>query len=305
MAVSGSFDFAITGDQLIESALRKARCISDGDSASANQLTYYRQALNLICKELVSENVGLFTIEKYPIAIAAATVTISIASPAVVSWTAHGHSIGDSLTFTTTGALPTGITAGTVYYIITAGFGANSFEISATSGGSAVNTSGTQSGVHTATPNVSFALPTKYVDILSAYVNYNSIDTPVNILTKSQYHSIEKKTMTGVPDNIMLDFTGTPTVYLYPISNMSCTLNLVVYRLIDDFDESTNNPGMPVKWYMYLLYALTTYIAEDRELPVTTVDRFREEAKQLKVRAMGNDTEKTGQRVINPSVPVV
>lgn len=225
MAVSGSFDFAITGDQLIEAALRKARCISDGDSASTTQLTNYRQALNLICKELVSENVGLFTIEKYPKSIVA--------------------------------------------------------------------------------NDTSFALPTKYVDILSAYVNYLGGDTPVNILTKNQYHSIPQKTIIGVPESIMLDFTGTPTVYLYPVSNVSCTLNLVAYRLIDDFDATADNPGFPVKWYMYLLYALTSYIAEDRELSVTTVDRFKDEAKQLKIRAMGNDTEKTGTRVIMPSVPVV
>lgn len=75
--------------------------------------------------------------------------TISIASPAVVSLTAHGLGIGDSIYFTTTGALPTGLSANTLYYIISAGFGANSFQISATRGGSAINTSGSQSGTHT------------------------------------------------------------------------------------------------------------------------------------------------------------
>jgi hypothetical protein len=78
-----------------------------------------------------------------------ATVTMTIASPAVVTWTAHGFTAGNSITFTTTGALPTGVTAGTTYYIISAGLGANSFRFSATVGGSAVNTSGSQSGVHT------------------------------------------------------------------------------------------------------------------------------------------------------------
>jgi len=56
--------------------------------------------------------------------------------------------------FTTTGALPTGITAGTTYYVIAAGLTANAFEVSATRGGSAVNTSGSQSGTHTATPHI-------------------------------------------------------------------------------------------------------------------------------------------------------
>lgn len=78
-----------------------------------------------------------------------ATVTISIASPGVISWTGHPLAIGQSFTLATTGALPTGVTAGAFYYIIAAGFGTNSFEFSATPGGAAVNTSGTQSGTHT------------------------------------------------------------------------------------------------------------------------------------------------------------
>ena len=79
------------------------------------------------------------------------TVTITIASPAVVSWTAHGLSVGTAVIFSTTGALPTGITAGTTYYIISAGFGTNAFEISTAPAGSAVNTTGSQSGTQTAT----------------------------------------------------------------------------------------------------------------------------------------------------------
>jgi len=79
-----------------------------------------------------------------------ATVTVTIASPGVVSWTAHGLSVGDAVKFTTTGALPTGITADTTYYV-QAVVDADSFKISATSGGAVINTSGTQSGVHTGT----------------------------------------------------------------------------------------------------------------------------------------------------------
>lgn len=79
----------------------------------------------------------------------AANATITIASPAVVTETAHGHVAGEKVTFFTTGALPTGITAGTVeYFVLAAGLTTNTYEISTTSGGAAVNTSGTQSGFH-------------------------------------------------------------------------------------------------------------------------------------------------------------
>jgi len=85
-----------------------------------------------------------------------ATVTMTIASPAVATLTAHGFSVGDPIVFTTTGALPTGVTAGQ-YYFVTAVPTVNTFRFSATPGGVNVNTSGSQSGTHT----VSFNQPLK------------------------------------------------------------------------------------------------------------------------------------------------
>lgn len=79
-----------------------------------------------------------------------ATVTISNASPGVVTWNAHGLVVNRSVIFTTTGALPTGLTAGTVYYVKTVP-DANTFTVAATPGGAAINTSSAGTGVHTAT----------------------------------------------------------------------------------------------------------------------------------------------------------
>lgn len=75
--------------------------------------------------------------------------TVSSASPAVFSCVAHGLLENDTIVLATTGALYTGLTAGTTYYVIAGGLTADAFEVSATEGGAAVNTSGSQSGVHT------------------------------------------------------------------------------------------------------------------------------------------------------------
>lgn len=77
------------------------------------------------------------------------TVTISIAAPGVVTWTAHGLSVNDTIRFTTTGALPTGLAINTTYYVKTV-LSANTFTVSTSAGGAAVTTSGTQSGTQTA-----------------------------------------------------------------------------------------------------------------------------------------------------------
>ena len=78
-----------------------------------------------------------------------ATVTMTIASPGVVSWTAHGAADGMPIVFSTTGVLPTGVTAGTAYYVKSPA--TDSFNLAATPGGTAIITTGSQSGVHTAT----------------------------------------------------------------------------------------------------------------------------------------------------------
>lgn len=76
------------------------------------------------------------------------TFTVTIASPGVFTKTAHGLAVGDEVYFTTTGALPTGLTASTKYYVVAGGFTVDAFEVSATSGGTAITTSGSQSGTH-------------------------------------------------------------------------------------------------------------------------------------------------------------
>jgi microcystin-dependent protein len=78
---------------------------------------------------------------------ATSTVTITIASPAVVTWTAHGLSNDWPVQFSTTGSLPTGLTAGTTYYVVSAT--TNTFQVAATAGGAAITTSGSQSGAQT------------------------------------------------------------------------------------------------------------------------------------------------------------
>lgn len=85
------------------------------------------------------------------VAATTATVTITIAAPGVVTDTAHGLSIGDAVSFTSTGALPTGLTSGTTYYVIATGFTVNAYSVAATPGGSAITTTGTTTGTNTRT----------------------------------------------------------------------------------------------------------------------------------------------------------
>lgn len=76
------------------------------------------------------------------------TATITIASPAVVTSTIL-YNEGAGISFSTTGALPTGITAGTTYFVFNSD--GLTFQL-LDAAGAVVNTTGTQSGTQTITP---------------------------------------------------------------------------------------------------------------------------------------------------------
>lgn len=83
------------------------------------------------------------------IGVSNSVVSMTIASPCVVTAVI---SLADNtpITFSTTGALPTGLLPGVTYY--TKYLTASTFNLAATSGGAAITTTGTQSGVQSISP---------------------------------------------------------------------------------------------------------------------------------------------------------
>ncbi len=84
---------------------------------------------------------------------ATSTVTVTIAAPGVMTWTGHGLVSGQKIQLTTTGALPTGLSTATTYWITV--IDANTFNLSTSlanaQAATFITTTGSQSGVHTAT----------------------------------------------------------------------------------------------------------------------------------------------------------
>jgi hypothetical protein len=117
--------------------------------------TGYQQIDNLYDLFVIND-AGTVRLGTGPAWAKAATVTMTIATPAVVTWTSHGLREGAPIRFTTNGALPTGVTAGTTYYVGKSP-AADTFNISTSLANvvaaTYVATSGTQSGTHTGTNN--------------------------------------------------------------------------------------------------------------------------------------------------------
>jgi hypothetical protein len=81
------------------------------------------------------------------IGVAPLPFTVTIASPGVLTVALRN---GTAVYLNTTGALPTGLVVGTIYYVV--GSTGTTCNLSLTYGGAAINTSGTQSGTQTISP---------------------------------------------------------------------------------------------------------------------------------------------------------
>jgi hypothetical protein len=140
-----------------------------------------------------------------------ATVTISQASPGVVTYAAHGLTAGAPLFFSTTGSLPTGLTAGTTYYVASV-LGADTFTVASTPTGSAINTTGAGSGTHTIQTcpwirygSSSATPPAKddwaYIASGSYSQNFNAlemaVDHPLNNTALTLWHRVRYGTFTA------------------------------------------------------------------------------------------------------------
>ncbi|MFG1210944.1 phage tail protein [Xanthobacter flavus] len=82
--------------------------------------------------------------------VVSSNVTITIGANATIGWANHGLGADYPVKFTTTGTLPTGITAGTTYYVLADSLATNSFRVSTTPGGAPITTSGSGGGTHKA-----------------------------------------------------------------------------------------------------------------------------------------------------------
>lgn len=151
---------AVSGDGTLSSAGALAVTKTNGTSFTTNATAAVGQLPGTTTNDdAASGKVGEFITSQGTNG--TSTVTITNASPGVVTWASHGLNIASPVNFTTTGGLPTGLSVGTNYYVSSQGFAAGAFSVSTTVAnalaGTSVNTSSAGSGTHTALSNVILA----------------------------------------------------------------------------------------------------------------------------------------------------
>lgn len=92
MAISGVTTFSLTGDQIVNAAMRKIAVLGDGQSPSATQLSNGTQALNVMLKTFTTKGMPLWVMTEYILTLTATRTytfgigqTIAIPAPLKVT----------------------------------------------------------------------------------------------------------------------------------------------------------------------------------------------------------------------------
>lgn len=175
-------------------------------------------------------------------------VLVSIADPGVVTLQDHRLAANDTVTFSTTGALPTGINAGTAYYVIVVD--ADHFQLSPSTSGFAITTSGTQSGVHTLTSNNTTTFCGMRSEI---FMGHSAYDDWRNTYQYGALRQVKTR-----PNEI----TTTPlkALALGPTPDAGYTIVGDYYSTPSEMVGYNDVPALPVKFHMAIVYkAMVSY----------------------------------------------
>lgn len=136
----------------------------------------------------------------------------------------------------------------------------------------------------------------KPLRVIQAWNTTGNIDTPMRILTKSEYNMLGNKQSVGTPIQCYYDpQLNYGDLHLFPIPDATVatnyTVSFIYQRPFEDFVTSTDNPDFPQEWLEALKYGLAVRLAPEYGLPIEQRQALRAEAKEIKDVALGMGTE--------------
>ena len=223
MAVSGSFDFNMTRNEIIADALYNIQAIPIGHTPSAKDVAICSRMLNRLIKELQSDHVYLNAVTQ------------------------------------------------------------RNF-----------NTVATEASVQ-------LAIGVKKV-IGTPYLRIDGNDTPLNVISRQDYDSITTKAAGGQPEDVFIDYsTSPPTMWFNGTPN---AIYAVYYRsedILDDMDESSNNPQLPQTALTMLVEGLSWKLCNPYRQTTSFKDSMGQQYELSKRVFKSGDIARDGDDKVAPS----
>jgi hypothetical protein len=300
MATSGSTDFNLTRDQIINAALKKLGVIEGGESPSNADKADAIIALESMIKFWMAAGFKLWKIEeatvflepgqaKYSLSTTgdhAAITTVKTELSAVGASGATSISV-DSITdmssadnigvilddgsthWTTINGAPTGTTV-----VLTTGL---------------ASAASVDAHVYTYTTRLTRPLRLRS----SRLRNSADSDTPLLDWSRDEYFDTPNKTSQGTPTALYYDpQLTTGELHVWSTPDTATDRLLIDFDMpLEDFDASTNNADFPQEWANVIIWGLANEMRFDFGVPLEVADRIHAQAKDKVDLALGFDTE--------------
>jgi hypothetical protein len=284
MATSNSYDFTVTRDDIIKSALRTLGALGVGETPNAEDYANGSEALNIMIKSWVTKGFPLWcyqeivipqqpNIVRYPLGLSAGYL-FSVSSTGGTgytagTWTAVGGTTGTNAsgTYTVVGGVPdvfTIVNAGTAYTSAP-----TSYVLSGAGTGAVIT--GVISGV--TTPK-----PLRIMNVFSR--NSANLDRPLYALSRNEYDNLGNKFVTATPNSYYYD-SQLDTGYLYiynPASDNTETLYALAHRRFQDMDTGLDTFDFPQEWFLALKWGLAAELTEEVGVEAEKIQRIESKA---------------------------
>ena len=276
MALSASFDWTLTRNQIITRALRIIRVIEQGDTPSPEQLTGGAEALNML-------------IQAYP---------VDLSLLWAYEWKTHNFTASSEVTGTD-GEVYTctrsHASAATTRPITGANY-TSYWVLRGTTGGGWVTAT-----AYSSINEVNFApTTTGIIGIDKAFIRYQGSDYPtLEIQSLAKYLEISTKDNTGTPILLAFDNTLTPKAYLYPHPDSTeMVLHYLAVKKLQDFDTASNDPDMYARFLRMLVFDLAGDLAPEYGVSLEEIKYLEIKGSGLKKRAKANDRDRNENEFI-------
>ena len=303
MALSGSYDFAITRDNIINAALRKLNVVDQFEDATAKEISQGSEALNLVAKRWQAQGLHLWKYEEVIVLLERNKTLYTLAPTGdnaalendLAETTLSADAASGVSTITVTSA--TGMAASDTIFIQLSDGTSQTTTISSISTNTitlgAVLTGAASSGDKVFAYTSKIQKPMRVTDARRRNTDGN--DIPVEVIPRKTYFDLSTKSDEGKVTQIYYNpkiSSGNLRVW-QPTDNVGETLRLTVEYPMQDFDSTTDNPDFPIEWGDALIFNLAVVLAPEYGVFGGELAELKALAREYKEELLDYDQEDT------------
>lgn len=270
MATSGSVDFTSTRDEIIKDALTLCRAIDPDETVPPAKMVQGSRFFNRLVKQLQAQGLHLWTEEEGILFIDKGTRIYTFPS----AYATNPEDYDDTTTSaaassgaTTISVTSAGNIAASDFLSIELDSGSRQWTtVRSISGTTVTIAAGDTLDGDVASGNEVIAFTSKIdkpLQVLSARRTINSVDSPIEVVSREEYVDLPNKASTGAINEIYykpLNTTG--KLHIWPTGESAIDrLSFTYQRSIEDFDSTDDNPDYPVEHHQMLVANLALLLA--------------------------------------------